>query len=644
MTIQDFLTFLTRVFYLLVALVALGNLIRHRDRMRADIALLFGSLAVVIFGQIVRPAVLDNPFLLPIVSILTNGLTMSLGYFILRIVQHFRPVPRWIILFAVIGLAISWLIFIVFAFLPDTQLPTPLLMLLVGYLVFLIGYEAWSFIRGAIGTKGVTRWRLILVAIATGFLTMVFALAGIVNFLPQAEAAETQGSAEQQEAPNQITAREVAGILSGSSGMLSGLFFYLGFAPPRWLRRTWQLTELHKFLQSSSIDLEESPQRLMARLADFAVRTVGGMKAIAGLWDDSTQSLIFEGQTAYQDALSTLIDEPNVTAKVWRERKPRFLSRSDASGASEARLASEIDSKSMFVIPVSKAEHPLGLLLVFMRYSSLFPDDDLDILRLLAEQSATDLEYTKLLEEQRVLVQKLNRRSDQLEEANRELEAFAYTVSHDLRAPLRAVDGFGNILHEDYRQLLPEDGKETLDFILQNSKQMGQLIDDLLMFSRLGRTQVVRETVKMKELVEEIVDDQMRTLNGRDIEIKVADLPETTANRNLLKQVLTNLISNAIKFTRARDHAEIEVGSQRDEQGQTVYYIRDNGVGFDMAYYNKLFGVFQRLQNPEDYEGTGVGLAIVQRVIRKHGGRVWAEAEPGKGATFYFTIGEPETE
>lgn len=233
----------------------------------------------------------------------------------------------------------------------------------------------------------------------------------------------------------------------------------------------------------------------------------------------------------------------------------------------------------------------------------------------------------------------LRQTNEQLVAANKELEAFTYSVSHDLRAPLRAVDGFSRILMEKYGADMPPDGKRYQNLIRDNAKQMGQLIDDLLAFSRLSRQPLKRQTVETSTLVREVLQDlRQDALNQAPVTIK--DLAACHADPALLKQVYVNLISNAIKYTRKSESAFVEVGCQRDN-GSPVYYIRDNGVGFDMKYADKLFGVFQRLHRAEEYEGTGVGLAVVQRIVQRHGGRVWAEAAVNKGATFFFTLGEP---
>ncbi|QJW92964.1 hybrid sensor histidine kinase/response regulator [Frigoriglobus tundricola] len=226
------------------------------------------------------------------------------------------------------------------------------------------------------------------------------------------------------------------------------------------------------------------------------------------------------------------------------------------------------------------------------------------------------------------------RRTAQLEEANRELESFSYSVSHDMRAPLRSIQGFSQILLEEYATHLPPEAKDCLNEVCGNTKQMGRLIDDLLAFSRLGRAALEKSVVSADRLARQCIADLGR---DRSAEFRVADLPSCSADPALLKQVWLNLLSNALKYSRGRKQPVVEVGARAGER-ELVYFVKDNGVGFDMRYAHNLFGVFQRLHRQEDYEGTGVGLAIVQRVVHRHGGRVWAEAQPDQGATFYFSL------
>jgi light-regulated signal transduction histidine kinase (bacteriophytochrome) len=238
------------------------------------------------------------------------------------------------------------------------------------------------------------------------------------------------------------------------------------------------------------------------------------------------------------------------------------------------------------------------------------------------------------------LEQRVVERTAQLKAANKELEAFSYSISHDLRAPLLRISGFADILRSEAAAKLDEKDLKYLQTIIDGTQQMSNLIDALLDFSRMGRGELRRETVDMAQLVEEAQRELRRETEGRDIEWRVAPLPATHGDPILLRQVVINLLSNALKFTRSRRPAKIEIGA-KIEGGETVYFIRDNGVGFDMAYAGKLFGVFQRLHPARDFEGTGIGLANVQRILHRHGGRVWAEGTVNKGAAFYFSLPQP---
>ncbi len=232
----------------------------------------------------------------------------------------------------------------------------------------------------------------------------------------------------------------------------------------------------------------------------------------------------------------------------------------------------------------------------------------------------------------------LARSAEELRLANAELEAFAYTVAHDLRAPLRAIDGFSRVLMEDHAGTLEAEAARLLGVVRRNTVRMGNLMDDLLAFSRLSRRPINKRAVAPAAIVTRVLDDGAREREGRDLEIAIGDLPECQADFALLTQVYANLIGNAVKYSSKKAAARIDIGS-RQEAGKTVYFVADNGAGFDMAHAAKLFGVFQRLHRADEYDGTGVGLAIVQRILHRHGGAIWAEARVGEGATFFFTLG-----
>jgi K+-sensing histidine kinase KdpD len=262
-----------------------------------------------------------------------------------------------------------------------------------------------------------------------------------------------------------------------------------------------------------------------------------------------------------------------------------------------------------------------------------------DSLRQARDDLQAEVEQRRRREDEiRKLNQELGKRAAELEAANKELESFAYSVSHDLRAPLRHMVGYSELLQKQASSLLDEKSRRFIRTILESAKRMGNLIDDLLAFSRIGRLEARKTEVDLKQLVEEVVAEITQDAKGRDIAWKIGALPACYGDRSMLRLVVVNLVSNAVKFTRMRRPAEIEIGCVERNKKDVEVFVRDNGAGFDMQYANKLFGVFQRLHLPEEFEGTGIGLATVWRIIHRHGGKVRGEGAVNQGATFTFTL------
>jgi signal transduction histidine kinase len=262
-------------------------------------------------------------------------------------------------------------------------------------------------------------------------------------------------------------------------------------------------------------------------------------------------------------------------------------------------------------------------------------------LDILASTAATAFEAASLLTQLRTLNQELERRvherTRELQAANADLEAFSYSVSHDLRAPLRAVDGFCQMFIDDFGAGVPSEGRQVLDKVRAGATRMNQLIDALLRLARFSRQPLQVRPVQMNAVVGRVVANLRDQMEGRSVQLQIADLPDCVADGSLVEQVFVNLLSNALKFTAGRPHAQIEIGTSR-EAAEQIYFVKDNGVGFDMRYADRLFGVFQRLHSQTEFEGTGVGLSIVHRIIRRHGGRTWAESVLQQGTTFFFSL------
>jgi predicted ATPase/signal transduction histidine kinase/tRNA A-37 threonylcarbamoyl transferase component Bud32/PAS domain-containing protein len=284
---------------------------------------------------------------------------------------------------------------------------------------------------------------------------------------------------------------------------------------------------------------------------------------------------------------------------------------------------------------------PIGNLCILDLEPLIDPQRVKTILDVFAARASAELERKRVLEALRQMNESLEirviQRTAQLEAANKSLESFSYSISHDLRAPLRAIDGFSRMMEEDYSEQLDTEGNRYLKVVRDNAKRMGELIDDLLNLSRFDRREISKQPIFLNELIQQVLSDLRSEQSGREIVFAIAQLPICQGDLSLLTQVWINLLSNAIKYTSYQPVAHIQIGYEiMDSEG--VYFIRDNGSGFDMQYADNLFGVFQRLHREQEFEGTGIGLAIVQRIIQRHGGRIWAEASVNQGATFYFTL------
>lgn len=615
MTLSDFLVLVVRFTYALLGLITLLNLLRHRDQARLDIALMFSSLAVAVLGQQYSEVTGQNPVWL---TKLEQVSVMAQPFLQLQLVEHFRPVATWVRLTALAGLAASVALLLL---IPTQALPTPITLFLIVYFVVVEAYATLAFIQGGLQARGVARQRMLLAASGSGLLASIILLAGINLLVPPLE--------------------PWTELLSRFLSVLSGLAYYLGFAPPRWLRRAWQLDELHHFLR----DLANKPADRRGRenlphLCEAAVRAVGGRAAVAALWDDVQQQLVIQA-TTHPALTGTLSSSVGATGRAWQSRQPAQALFPAEFSPEGARLASMLKARALLVVPIATPERTWGVLAVFLQHRPLFAADDRELVSLFAEQSTLALEQAALVVEQQNLVEHLRQRTSQLEAANHELEAFSYSVSHDLRAPLRHIEGFTNLLLKNGSGAASDKSRRHLQLIAEAAVRMGGLIDHLLAFSRLGQTVLHRQTVALDQVVEDARRELQADMEGRDIDWQIRPLPLVHGDPALLRLVFVNLISNALKYSRSRPQARIEIGTEPNRGGQAIIYVRDNGIGFDMQYVDKLFGVFQRLQHADEFEGLGIGLANVRRIVHRHDGHTWAEGVLDGGATFYLSLPLP---
>ena len=312
-----------------------------------------------------------------------------------------------------------------------------------------------------------------------------------------------------------------------------------------------------------------------------------------------------------------------------------------ASHSSVSLILQTKGIRSFISVPLVSATGLYGFLNVGWEDPKTFTLEEMEIAGEVAGQITIAIEQDHLRKETikyaADLEERVRVRTVQLEDTIKELEAFTYSVSHDLRAPLRHINGYVELLTERYDNSLSEKGKHYLESIADSAQQMGTLIDDLLQFSRTGRQEMRQADLDMNNILQEVLDTMKQDIKGRNIEWDIAALPFIYGDRSLLSLVWSNLMNNAVKFTRSKKKAIISVG-YKEKKKEYVFFVRDNGAGFDMQYADKLFGVFQRLHSSQDFEGTGIGLANVRRIILKHGGRTWADAKLDKGAVFYFSL------
>jgi len=595
----------TTAAFAVIAALTIRDWLVTRDRSRMYLALAIGSLAAVsILGQVGKllgPSFVAASGYVTIVIFLVSGLALLL--FRHAVIPLKRRTIR-----VVVGIVIATgLLEIGVQAIFGHNAPKPIQLLALAMFVVV-----WS---GCVGEPSVRLWfaarrrtvvqRARMRALSLGYLGIVAILLAAVFTSALATVPAVQ-----------------IGFALATFAIIPLL--YAGFVPPAWLRRTWRQSEEAKFQQATRdiVMFASDPGALAKRSLDWAIRLTG---ADAGLFMNGPDSILATQGIAADDA-KTL--------------------QAAVAGAGDRTVIPLGGTPPRSVMIAHLHVNDAAIVLLGGPFTPVFSTDEEAWLQQYAAMVSTGLERVRLVEalaetngQLEDKVREVTERRQQLEAANRELEAFSYTISHDLRAPLRAVSGFTSILFEEYADAMPVEARGYLKRVKDSGDHMGHLVDDLLAFSRLGRQAVRTQRVSIRGIVDRALEQLATSLDSRQVEVVIGELPDAACDPALVEQVFVNLLSNAFKYSRPREHARVEVGVLEPDAAEgPTYFVRDNGAGFDMEYAGKLFGVFQRLHHSEDFEGTGVGLAIVHRIVERHGGRIWAEAKVDGGATFYFTL------
>lgn len=603
-TAVQLLMLLTSASFLLVLVAVLLRAVRRPSRESIDVALFFGAPAIAIGLTSVTQWLGVRT---PTVSLIAGALILAMPLLTLRAIQGFTDMPRLVVPTA----AVAWVVVATLLLVAPTPMPSPLVELIVVYFVAFEVYAGFAVLRATRRAHGVTHRRLQLIGAGTLLLAFAILAAGFTVALPN------------------------VGSLALVLALGSGLAYLLGFAPPGPIRRAWQAPEVFAFVrQTNRLVGEAAPELVNAALARELAAATGEPDTGLGIWHPELEVLRF--WRTQGGSLDRRLDESLASQAFLEQRAVAMGGEASRGRTLPAEYRGDAHAYVLSA-PITVGNRRLGVVAIIVAKRSTFFDDDLALLQLLADQAGVVLEHRRLFEEVQALNRVLERNVSELRALNDELGAFAYSVSHDLRAPLRSIDGFGQILLEDKGPALGEDGRQHLQRVRAAAKRMGNLIDDMLLLSRLTRDDMSPQSVDLTALAGSVMEELRTREPQRQVEFASNGALPANGDERLLRIALTNLLGNSWKFTRDRQPAHISFGGETRD-GEAVFFVKDDGVGFDMRYAQKLFGAFQRMHNMAEFEGSGIGLATVQRIVHRHGGRVWAESELGKGTTFYFTL------
>ena len=615
MSINEIIAFDTQIIFILLSSVAVVDYVRHRSPRRRDFALLASALGIPFAITLLRNLQLVQSGTLDLIGAFV---LFSQPYFLFRLLQYVRPSPRGVGMLILAGsvlcCALIW-----FRMGPNPALTVSLIF---GYCAIAEAYSTWGFYQGMRGTVGTLRRRLRIITISSAVFTLAFIINVVKAQIPAINA--------------------VATPIAQIAVTISAILFYVAFIPPRGWRRAWQMEELADFVSQTTL----APARESFNAENFqqlihkANEATSGMASSVLKLDETSRRWTVLAAT--DDALFANMPQHGqpLLERAWQQRRAISSFVPDISDTNERQLLQASGAQTWLLVPIQSKERLWGLLVVLLKDRSLFIDDDLRMLELLARQCALVLHNHRLIDELQdysgQLEQKVEERTEALRRSNEELRRYAYVASHDLQEPLRTVTSYLQLIEQRFPDKLDAEGREFIGFAVDGARRMKNLINDLLMYSRvenrartfalLDAEAVLKKTIQLLELA----------ITEADARITHDSLPQMVADEDLLLQLFQNLIGNAIKYRSAKP-PEIHISAICEEQCWT-FSIRDNGIGIEKQFLERIFILFQRLHTSAEYPGTGIGLAVCRKAAELHGGRIWAESELGQGTTFYFTI------
>jgi signal transduction histidine kinase len=643
MIVNEILTFVAQVLFVSLTAVAIFDYIRRPNPRRRDFVLLCTSLGLPLGITLLERLLGTKWVLLDLAGALV---LFAQPYFLFRLLQYYRPSRRWLHALILLGMVACWVILVRYI----AVYPATTQVIIFGYTVVVDAYCTWVYSRGIRHSTGIFRRRLLLIAVSAGLFTLALAGNMIKPLLP-------------------ALAQHISAVGLAVTA-ISAILYYMAFIPPLWLRHAWHFEELREFLmQTTFTNNHDISNHALNCAGDFeqlytaANQAVDGMVSAVVQWDKTNEQWIECGATDPALIPSILQNGHTFLLSAWQQHQPLSIYIPDIQEAEQRRQMAAAGGRTWLLVPIFASGQTWGVLITILRHRSLFIDDDLILLELFAQQCAIRMENSRLITELQdyseqlehkveertkelsesesalrelnaTLEQRVEQRTGELQRSNEELDRFAYIASHDLKAPLRAINHLAGWIDEDAEGALPAASKEHLSKLQARVQRMETLLDDLLAYSRVGRQHHPVEVVSIAELIHDVTET-ISPPPGFTVIIQ-GEMPVMPVERTPLETVFRNLIGNAIKHHHHVTEGYVEIRAQMQDHF-VEFTVSDNGPGIAPEFHHRIFEIFQTLLPRDQVEGSGIGLAIVKKSIEGRGGTIWVESAPNEGTTFHFT-------